>query len=181
MRNLKTTGMFIFSAVLLLSACENKNLDKQSIEGTYKGTLHFLETSDKSTNSNDFTLSKANEATAEVTVLDDNTIEVHCFGDGMDTTFMLNFYDHHDSVYVCLTGSDFEEMYGHMPGDGHMGGMMDDMHDDETEWMHHMRDEHHEGDEHFGGFDMNGHTFTYRFRMMNSDSIYYKNFHGTKQ
>jgi hypothetical protein len=56
-------------------------------------------------------------------------------------------------------------MYGHMLGEGHNGGMMDDMHESETEWMHHMDEEHDEGDGHFGGFDMGNHSFSYTFQM----------------
>ena len=60
-----------------------------------------------------------------------NEIEVHCFGKEIDTTFMLDYYEHNDSVMVCLTGSDFEFMYGHMLGEGHMGGgMMNDIQND---------------------------------------------------
>jgi hypothetical protein len=78
---------------------------------------------------------------------------------------------------VCLTGDDFEHMYGHKYGEGHMsGGMMDDMQNEETEWMHHMNDEHIDGDEHFGGFDMMQHSFGYKFEMNNLDF----HFQGTK-
>ncbi len=38
--------------------------------------------------------------------------------------------------------------------------------DGETEWQHHMDDEHQPGDEHFGGFDMGNHSFGYSFQMM---------------
>ena len=63
--------------------------------------------------------------TAEVKMMGDNQIEVHCFGEVLDTTFMLDYYEHNDSVMVCLTGSDFSNMYGHGLGEGHMsGGMM---------------------------------------------------------
>ena len=56
-----------------------------------------------------------------------------------------------------------------MLGQGHMnGGMMGDMQNNETEWMHHLNDEHQDGDEHFGGFDLQHHAFDYTFRMSNS-------------
>lgn len=32
--------------------------------------------------------------------------------------------------------------YETLPSEGHHGGMMDDMHDGETQWMHHMNEEH---------------------------------------
>ena len=119
---------------------------------------------------------------AEINMMGDNQIEVHCFGENIDTTFMLDYYEHSDSVMVCLTGDDFENMYGHMLGSGHMdGGMMNDIQNGETQWMHHMNDEHEDGEEHFGGFDMHEMTFTYSFKMMDESSPYYLRFHGIKQ
>jgi len=58
-----------------------------------------------------------------------------------------------------------------------MGDMMGDMMNGETEWMHHLDDEHNEGDEHYGGFDMQHNTFGYQFRMGNETMT----FQGTKQ
>ena len=119
--------------------------------------------------------------TSDVRMMEDNQIEVHCFGEEIDTTFMLDYYEHNDSVMVCLTGDEFENMYGHMLGDGHMGGgMMGDIQNGESDWMHHMNDEHNEVDEHFGGFDMGEQTFTYSFKMMDGTTPYYLKFHGTK-
>lgn len=123
-----------------------------------------------------------NHGTAVVSMMGDSQIEVHCFGEEIDTTFMLNYYNHNDSVMVCLTGDDFEHMYGHMLGEGHMGGgMMGDISEGESEWMHHMDDEHTDGDEHFGGFNMGDNSFTYSFRMMDGSTPYYLKFHGVKQ
>ena len=120
-------------------------------------------------------------ATSEVTKTGDGEIEVHCYGDELDTTFMLNYYSNNDSVMVCLTGNAFEEMYEHMMGQGHMGGgMMGDISDGETPWQHHLNDEHQPGDEHFGGFDMINNTFGYRFQMTDGDNQYLLNFKGTK-
>jgi hypothetical protein len=59
--------------------------------------------------------------------------------------------------------------------------MMNDIQNGETQWMHHMSDEHEDGDEHFGGFDMHEMTFTYSFKMMDEGSPYYLRFHGVKQ
>jgi hypothetical protein len=61
------------------------------------------------------------------------------------------------------------------------GGMMSDITNGETEWRHHMDDEHQPGDEHFGGFDREHRSFGYSFRMMDGDSPYMLNFQGTKQ
>lgn len=97
-------------------------------------------------------------------------IEVHCYSSDFDTVFMLHYYQHHDSIMVCLTGKVFENMYGHMLGDGHMsGGMMGDMHNDETGSMHNLRDEHQTNDEHFGGFEMITDSFSYTFRRKDGD------------
>ncbi|MFO7790983.1 MAG: hypothetical protein R6V32_10465, partial [Bacteroidales bacterium] len=93
-----------------------------------------------------------------------------------------NYYEHHDSAYVCFTGERFEEMYGHMLGKGHMmGGMMGDIGNGETEWMHHMDEEHDEGDEHFGGFDMDHHTFSYTFHMNDGHEPRFMHFEGVKE
>ena len=58
--------------------------------------------------------------------------------------------------------------------------MMDDMHDGETEWMHHMDEEHDERDEHFGGFSMTNHSFSYIFQMNRNDSSDDLHFQGIK-
>lgn len=154
------------------------SLSFNDIGGTYIGSFSI---------SNSFDSEHINDVfesggTAEVTKTGDGQIEVHCYGEVIDTTFMLDYYEYNDSVMVCLTGDDFENMYGHMLGDGHMmGGMMGDMGNEETEWMHHMNDEHEAGDEHFGGFNMQDGTFTYSFLMKDESSLYYFKFHGVKQ
>ncbi len=172
--------LFIAIVVVVLgfTAC-NKTDDPidNSIEGTYVGTLTAAELK-----SAPGVMAGNSNATADVTKTGDGQIEVHCYNDELDTTFMLNYFDNHDSVLVCLTGGDFEHMYGHMYGQGYMGGgMMGDITDGETEWQHHMDDEHQDGDEHFGGFDMDDHTFSYTFRMMNGENTYELHFQGSKQ
>jgi hypothetical protein len=155
-------------ALFIMNACDNDDdASIDSLEGTYVGTI-TIESGLKSTF----------DATAEITKISDEQIQVHCFGSELDTTFMLNYFEHNDSIMVCLTGDDFEHMYGHRYGEGHMsGGMMGDRQNGETEWMHHMSDEHKEGDEHFGGFDMMNHSFGYTFKM--TDHRYH--FQGTKE
>lgn len=59
--------------------------------------------------------------------------------------------------------------------------MMGDIGDDETEWMHHLHDEHEEGDEHFGSFDMHSGTFNYSIRMTDEIGPYYMRFSGSKE
>jgi hypothetical protein len=102
-----------------------------------------------------------------------NQIQVNCYAEDFDTTIMLGTYNHNDEVMVCLTGEEFENMYGHMLGQGHMNG---NMQNNGTEWMQHLSNEHQEGDEHFGGFDMQHHSFNYTFRMSNGDY----HFQGTR-
>ena len=170
----KISGIAI-ALLVLFTACEKEETNETDIEGVYDGILTGLQT--KSTE----IASENNPATSEITITGENEIQVHCYSENFDTTFVMNYYHHNDSAYVCYTGDDFEEMYGHMLGEGHMGGMMDDMHNGETEWMHHMDEEHDEGDEHFGGFDMINHSFSYTFQMNKSDSSDDLHFQGVKQ
>lgn len=175
MKNLLKTGGLFVIAMLILTSCEKEQQDIGSIEGVYYGTLLKSGNIEAEATSDD--------AVAEIVITGENEIQVSCYTSDFDTTFMLNFYNHNDSAYVCFTGEEFEEMYGHMAGEGHSmrGGMMGDINHGETEWMHHMNDEHDLDDEHFGGFDMNGQTFTYTFEMMNDNNPYNLRFQGTKQ
>ncbi|MEX0980741.1 MAG: hypothetical protein WD577_04675 [Bacteroidales bacterium] len=177
MKKLVKTEWLVASALVLFAACEKEEgLQDNLVEGTYTGTL-----TGEGTKSAGGIAENMAEATAHVIIVGENEIQVNCYTSDFDTTFMLNYYEHHDSAYVCFTGDNFKEMYGHMLGSGHMmGGMMGDITNGETEWMHHMGDEHNEGDEHYGGFDMMNHTFGYRFQMMDGDSSYWVNFHGAK-
>ncbi|HKK10071.1 MAG TPA: hypothetical protein VJ939_04500 [Bacteroidales bacterium] len=178
MRHLKVISILAVVIILTATACEENNRNENnSPEGTYIGSLSRAEGNTPAKNIAD----EPTEATAVVEVIGDRQMEAHWTGHGIDTTMMLNYYDHQDSVLVCLTGNEFENQYGHMLGEGHMeGGHMSDMHDGETEWMHHMNDEHDPGDEHFGGFDMQDHTFTYRFEIMDEDTPVTLVFQGEK-
>jgi len=177
-------GAILAVVVMGFTSCEKaENLNENDIEGVYDGTFSVS----SSLKAASLDGSEGDHGSAVVSRMGNNQIEVHCFGEEIDTTFMLDYYEHNDSVMVCLTGDNFEHMYGHMLGEGHMGGglmgggMMDDIQNGESEWMHHMNDEHEEGDEHFGGFDMHEKTFTYSFRMMDESSPYYLRLHGLKQ
>ena len=172
-------GAILVVAVMGFTSCEKSDdPDVNTIEGVYEGTFS-VSGSLKAALLNG---SKGDQGSAVVSMMGNNQIEVHCFGDEIDTTFMLDYYEHNDSVMVCLTGDDFEQMYGHIIGEGHMGGgMMGDIQNGESQWAHHMYDEHNSGDEHFGGFDMHEMTFTYSFKMMDGSSLYYLRFHGIKQ
>jgi len=174
MKNRKSFGLIM--VMFVFTACNKSDeISANTIEGTYWGTL-ALSSGQKSTS-----VQSEVSATVVVTIKGDALIEVHCFGSEIDTTFMLNYYENSDSIMVCLTGSDFQNTYGHMLGQGHMmGGMMGDITNGETEWQHHMEDEHQQGDEHFGGFDMGNQTFGYHFKMMNGNMPYYLDFQGKK-
>ncbi len=171
-------GAILAIVVIGFTSCEKADdIDVNDIEGVYEGTFSVS----NSLKAAPLDGGDGDHGTAEVSIMGNNQIEVHCFGEEIDTTFMLDYYEFNDSVMVCLTGDEFENMYGHMLGDGHMsGGMMGDVQNGESEWMHHMNDEHENGDEHFGGFDMGEHTFSYSFYMMDGTTSYYYKFHGTK-
>lgn len=150
-------------SMLVLAACEKSDdVTVQEIEGTYIGTLTGFDNAKSENGAN-----STESAIAEIRKSGKELIEVHLYSDRVDTTFMLNYYEHNNSVLVCFNGDDFENMYGHMLGQGHInGGMMDDMQNGESEWMHHLRDEHQDGDDHFGGFEMHTNTFEYQLNMM---------------
>ncbi len=175
MKHLVKLSVIAVALLVLFTACKKEETNESIFEGIYEGTLTGSQI--KSTEG----AAESKPATTEITIIGENEILVHCYSDSFDTTFVLNYYHHNDSTYVCYNGDDFEEMYGHMLGDGHMGGMMDDMHDGETEWMHHMSEEHDDGDQHFGGFDMANHSFSYTFQMNKSDSSENLHFQGIKQ
>lgn len=177
MKNLKS--IISSSAIILtvfLSACskdEMQDVDRiQEITGIYTGFYYNVPLS----------VSHDSAAQADIIATGNGEISVHCFGEALDTTFVLNYYEHNDSVMVCLIGKEFEYVYGHMLGSGHiMGGMMGDILNSETEWMHHLDDEHQEGDEHYGWFDMDHHSFDFTFNLENGNSNLQIRFHGTKK
>ncbi|MDA3821842.1 MAG: hypothetical protein PF450_04405 [Bacteroidales bacterium] len=176
MKNRMITASLVLAIIGGFTSCE-KSMDVNDLEGVYVGA--FSTSSSLKSMKNDSI--GDNTGSAEITMMENNQIEVYCFGEAIDTTFMLDYYEHNDSVKVCLTGSSFESMYGHMLGDGHMGSMMGDIQDQETEWMHHMNDEHEVGDDHFGGFYMADESFTYSFNMKDASHSYYLKFHGVKE
>lgn len=176
---MKTIRLFTISTSLLivvLAACEkSESISDKVIEGNYVGTISKIDNIDGTI------LNLEEGASADITKIGNETIQIHFNSAVTDTTFVLNYYEDIDSVYVCFTGEDFENMYGHMLGQGHSnGGMMSDMQNGETEWVHHMNDEHQEDDEHFGGFDMLNHTFEYNFKRTEEGITYNMIFQGEK-
>lgn len=154
MRNLIT--ILIVTVIVTFISCENSDdLNPNNIEGTYIGTL-LTDISSKSS-----VTKTENSATAVVRKIGDK-IEVHCYDGNFDITVLLDTYIDNDNIMVCLTGNDFDLMYGHMLGQGHMNGNMQNT---GTEWMQHLNQEHQASDEHFGGFDMQHHSFSYTFML----------------
>ena len=161
--NLKNIFLMLISLTFI--ACNNSDdILSNEIVGTYEGTLTL--DSGKSVESAK-TLNGI--ATAVVNMVGDR-IEVHCFGDNFDTTVMLDIYHNGDEINACLTGDEFEQMYGHMLGQNHMNG-------NGSEWMQHLNNDHQVGDEHFGGFNMPKNSFNYTFRTENGGF----HFQGVKQ
>jgi hypothetical protein len=148
--------LFSVAIIVSLFACEkNDDLNLGDVSGTYIGTL-----------TGDFR--SIQPATTVVSNIGDH-IEIHCFAENFDTTITLDIYNNADRMMVCLTGEEFENMYGHMLGEGNMNHHGSD-------WMQHLNDEHQEGDEHFGFFDMQLLTFEFTFQMDNGNF----HFQGTR-
>jgi len=170
-----TVGAALAVLWMVFSSCERSDDNTGfEIDGTYIGSL--------STSVSLTAGPEMDQATAVVSMVGDQQIDVHCIGVEFDTTLVLDYYPHNDSVMVCLTGDDFYHMYGHRLGQGHMsGGMMGDKSEGESDWMHHLDDEHSAGDEHFGGFDLSERSFTYSFKMMEGNTPYYVKFYGVKE
>ena len=148
------------TAIIFLFSCEKSDdLNFNDVTGTYTGIL----ISDLSSKSSD--AEQIKPATVVVGSFGDQ-IQVHCFAEDFDATVILDIYNHNNNVMVCLTGEEFTNMYGHMLGHGNMNGNMSG---EGAPWMQHLTNEHQEGDEHFGSFDMQHHSFNYTFRMHNGD------------
>jgi hypothetical protein len=177
MKNLRLFPIFAAMITLIFGGCtDSEPVSIEAIEGIYVGTI----TDKGALNKNDY-LKTENEAFAEVTKIGSEKIQVHIYDDTMDVTTILDYYEHMDSINVCLTGDDFQNMYGHILGQDHMsGGMMGDQQDNETQWTHHLNDEHQVGDEHFGGFNMQNHSFGYQFMILEDGITHDLIFQGKK-
>jgi len=159
-KNLKV--VFAFTLALILLACQkNDDFISDEITGSYVGTISTIGSNNSSS-----------DATADVRRLG-NQIEVHCYGGDFDATIILDLYQNGNDIMVCLTGQDFENMYGHMPGNSNWNWNMPHQ---GLDWMQHLNNEHQQGDEHFGYFNMEHHTFSYTFKMSNGDF----HFQGTR-
>ncbi len=97
-------GLILSTVLLGLVSCEKEGSQRiGDIEGRYVGSFSKSTTlkSDLQDGNGE------HDGIAEVTMMGENQIQVHCFGNEIDTTFMLDFFEHNDSVMVCLTGHDF--------------------------------------------------------------------------
>ena len=156
----------VLPVILLVTSCnkkDNENIDlTANVIGTYEGTL------------SDEGLKDAIDATADITKLDDNLVEIHCISSVLDTTFVMELFENGDSLMLCNVGDDFRNQYGHERMEDHH--MMGDP--NWQNWSHHMNEEHGQNDEHYGGFNMVDHSFEYRFVFSNDSSLRFK---GTRK
>lgn len=170
---MKVIKYLVFIGIIIVSflalSCQKEKqtvIDlSKGIVGTYKGTL------------TKGSLKNAVEATTDVTKTDFNMVQIHCYSTVLDTTYVMELFENGDSLMVCNIGSDFMNQYGHARMNGHhmMGSA------NWQDWLHHMDEEHNQGDEHFGGFNMVDHSFDYKFMMSDNLNDYTLQFNGKKQ
>ena len=145
--------------ILSISGCDkNEEPELDSIDGIYTGSIR----EESATNLN----SKAPYSfiVGEITTMG-NQLEFHCYGEGIDITMMLEYFEHHENTMVCLTGNDYSDLYGHRHGAGMVSGMgMNHMSSGNTDWERHLSTSHNQDDPHFlSGFNMNDGTFNCTF------------------
>ena len=164
--------LIVFSAAMLIVTSCNKEDDFSSamdyikdITGDYEGSYLIID----GTRGNEL-------AKAEVRHLSGIEIEIHCYGDLLDTTFVLDIYANHDSMMLCPTGDNFETTYGHRKGDYHMKHHGND----NSEWMHHLDDDHEINDLHFGGFNLSNHSLGYSFKIEQNNTTEIIRFEGIR-
>ncbi len=159
----------IIFALVLINCNSSDEPEINTLSGVYFGTL-------KSDDVNKSSIIPKGEIIANVISKGDQ-LEVHCYGEELNITFMLEYFEHNDSIMVCLTGDDYENLYGHAHGEGMMSGTHN-MQNGTTEWMQHLSNAHDPDEDHFfGGFDGNHHSFSCSFNWQ--DQIV--TFSGSKQ
>ncbi|MBU2558602.1 MAG: hypothetical protein KJ578_12565 [Bacteroidetes bacterium] len=173
MKHLKFLSIMAIALLMVaLISCkkdENQNetdLTKDVI-GTYVGTL----TTDN--------LKYTSPATADITAVNNYTVQVRCYGDDIDTTILLELYQDGNMMRVCFTDDDFYNEYGHNQSENHH--MMGDNDNCCTNWSQHMNNDHNPNDQHFGYFNINDHQFDYTFNVETSTSNYTQQFVGAIQ
>lgn len=174
---MKTLTSFLSIAIVtsMISCTMNNELSQSKLSNQIKGTYNGTLTSSLS--------QTAIPATAEITAVDDYTIQVHCHSADIDTTFSLGLYPDGNMMKVCFTGNDFRNQYGHdMSTNGQMMGnnqMMGNMSNGNS-WQQHMSAEHTPADDHYGYFDMNAGTFNYTFNFTDTPTGYTRHFIGKR-
>lgn len=172
MKKINLMAIIAITTVFIFSACSKDNVTPSAqdyiddITGNYKGVYTISDGS-----------GVIDSAYAKIDHHSGNTIEIHCFGDLLDTTFVMDIYAEHDSIMLCDTGENFENSYGHGIGENHMSHSGDN----NTEWEHHMKDEHDIGDLHFGGFNMSNRSFGYTFVLQNDSTTQNIRFEGIRE
>ena len=153
--NTKTILTFVLVALFFSCDTSDDIPSNNDVSGTYIGILTAITTTDRG---------NAEAVIPATTTVQNvgNQIEIHCEATNFDETLMLAIYENGNQMQVCYTGDAFEEMYGHMLGGGNMMG-------NNSQWMQHLNNDHEVGDEHFGGFNMQNHTFNFTFKTDNGD------------
>ncbi len=171
MKNFKKfSSLAIVALAVVMVSCKKEsvydiNLSQQVI-GNYNGDL---------TTSSPNTI---NPATTDITRINDYTVEIHCYGQDIDTTFNMELYEDGGMMRVCNTSQDFEKEYGHKQSENHhsMG-----MNNEWTNWGEHMSIDHSNGnDQHYGVFNMDNNSFDYTFNIKSASGNYTQRFVGKK-
>ena len=170
MKSLKIFAILTLAVLTTgLVSCKKENVEQnltEGLTGTYTGTLT--------------TTGKAgiSPATADITAINDYTIQVHCYGEDIDTTIHLELYPDGNMMRVCFTDNDFYNEYGHNKNENHH--MMGD-NGGWTNWNQHMSNDHNRDDKHYGYFNMENHQFDYTFVVNTATSSYTQEFSGARQ
>lgn len=156
---IKMRGLFFLIVILSVYGCDkNEAPELDSIDGTYKGSIRVESATNLS--------SKASYGSivGEITTMG-NQLEFHCYGEDMDITMMLEYFEHHENTMVCLTGNHYTDLYGHRHGEGMVSGMgMNHMTSGNTDWERHLNRSHNQDGPHFlSGYNRDDRTFQCTF------------------
>ncbi len=171
MENIRKLSIIAIALLLVtLTSCKK---DEDQVEpdltgdliGKYDGTL----TTDG--------VKTTSPATADISTHNDYTIQVHCYGEDIDTTILLELYQDGNMMRVCFTDNDFYNEYGHHQSENHH--MMGD-NGNWTNWGQHMSNDHEWNDQHYGYFNMDDHSFHYTFEVNTSTGQYTQEFIGDR-